>query len=74
MQALEKIIERDFFPDLPRLRAQNEYLTAMETNDSEKLQEICRKYNTPRPSQRMHHEPFSLSSQKNNNKSILLIL
>jgi hypothetical protein len=51
-QALEKIIERDFFPDLPRLRAQNEYLTAVAENDFEKMQEVCKKYkvgDTPLP-------------------------
>ena len=47
-QALEKIIERDFFPDLPKLRAQNEYLTAFEQGDLDKVQEVCKKYNTPR--------------------------
>ena len=51
VQALEKIIERDFFPDLPRLRAQYEYLSAMEQNDVAKMQEISRKYTTPRPLQ-----------------------
>lgn len=37
---MEKIITRDFFPDLPKLKAQNEYLTALEKGDIAKLQEI----------------------------------
>lgn len=37
---MEKIITRDFFPDLPKLKAQNEYLTALEKGDMAKIQEI----------------------------------
>lgn len=37
---MEKIITRDFFPDLPKLKAQNEYLTAQEKGDIAKIQEI----------------------------------
>ena len=33
VEALEKIIHRDFFPDLPRLRAQHELLDALEAAD-----------------------------------------
>lgn len=38
------IIERDFFPDVPKLRAQNEYLDALETNNITKLRELQEKY------------------------------
>lgn len=50
--ALEKIIQRDFFPDLPKLRAQLEYLTAVEENDIAKMQAVSRRYQTPTPSGR----------------------
>lgn len=50
--ALEKIIQRDFFPDLPKLRAQLEYLTALEENDFAKVQDISRRYQTPGPAAR----------------------
>lgn len=39
-EKMEKIITRDFFPDLPKLKAQNEYLTALEKGDIAKIQEI----------------------------------
>ncbi|KAI0218597.1 hypothetical protein LSAT2_029695 [Lamellibrachia satsuma] len=43
-QNLEKIIVRDFYPDLPKLYAQEEYLMAVDMNDIEKLREIQAKY------------------------------
>lgn len=44
LQSLNKIIQRDFFPELPKLRAQHEYLDAVEHNDVEKLREISARY------------------------------
>lgn len=44
-----KIIERDFFPDLGRLKVQNEYLDAMEKNDVIKMRELHLKYTGKRP-------------------------
>jgi hypothetical protein len=41
-----RIIERDFFPDMEKLRAQNAYLEALERNDVEKLREIYAKYSS----------------------------
>ncbi|XP_048467248.1 splicing factor ESS-2 homolog [Rhincodon typus] len=41
---LEEIIQRDFFPDVEKLRAQREYLEAEESGDMEKLREITIKY------------------------------
>ena len=35
---------RDFYPDLPKLHAQEEYLMAVDMNDIEKLREIHAKY------------------------------
>jgi len=51
-QSLEKIIVRDFFPDLPKLQAQTEYLDALQKNDTVKLRQLHIKYsagNKPRP-------------------------
>ena len=44
MQDLEKIIQRDFFPDLKKLKAQKEYMDAMERNDLLKMRELAIKY------------------------------
>lgn len=44
LQSLNKIIQRDFFPELPKLQAQHEYLDAVEHNDVEKLREISARY------------------------------
>lgn len=52
LQELGKIIQKDFFPDLEKLKAQNQYLDAMEKNDTIKLRELYAKYSGRRPSQR----------------------
>ncbi|MEQ2241052.1 hypothetical protein ILYODFUR_021465, partial [Ilyodon furcidens] len=44
IQSLEKIIQRDFFPDLTKLQAQKEYLVAEENGDLEKMREISIRY------------------------------
>ena len=44
-----QIIERDFFPDLKKLRAQNEYLEALEQNDVKRMRELYAKYSSGRP-------------------------
>lgn len=46
---MEKIIERDFFPDLEKLKAQNEYLEAVEKNDVVKIRDMHQKYSGRRP-------------------------
>ncbi|KAF6034473.1 DGCR14 [Bugula neritina] len=43
-ESITKIIERDFYPELPKLRAQSEYLEAKAKNDREKLRELHIKY------------------------------
>lgn len=50
MQELGKIIQKDFFPDLEKLKAQNQYLDAVEKNDVIKLRELYAKYSGPKPS------------------------
>lgn len=49
IQEMGKIIQRDFFPDLAKLKAQNEYLDAIATNDVIKLRQIFNKYSKRRP-------------------------
>ncbi|CAD5234060.1 unnamed protein product [Bursaphelenchus xylophilus] len=41
---LQKIIVRDYFPELPKLKAQKEYLDALESNDVEALRRIQMKF------------------------------
>ncbi|XP_045169617.2 splicing factor ESS-2 homolog [Mercenaria mercenaria] len=43
-EELENIIEKDFFPDLPKMKAQSEYFEALENNDLVKLRELEMKY------------------------------
>ncbi|XP_074462796.1 splicing factor ESS-2 homolog isoform X1 [Larus michahellis] len=44
IEGLEKIIQRDFFPDVEKLRAQKEYLEAEENGDLEKMRQIAIKF------------------------------
>lgn len=41
---IERIIERDFFPDLQKLRAQVDYQEAVETSDFVKIRELEKKF------------------------------
>lgn len=56
IESLEKIIQRDFFPDVTKLQAQKDYLEAEETGDLERMREISIRYgssvtkSTPRSS------------------------
>ena len=43
-QSLEKIIQRDFFPDVTRLQAQRDYLDAEECGDLGRMREISIRY------------------------------
>ena len=59
VQDLGHIIERDFFPDIKRLRAQEKYLTALEKNDVVTLRDLYAKYSihrgpSPSPSMMGH--------------------
>eukprot|EP00055_Hartaetosiga_balthica_P010025 m.41370 g.41370 ORF g.41370 m.41370 type:complete len:531 (-) comp6996_c0_seq1:95-1687(-) len=50
VDSISKIIQRDFFPDLPKLKAQAEYLDALASNDLERMKHIQLKFATPAPS------------------------
>ena len=47
-QNLEKIITKDFYPDLPKLQAQAEYLDAVERKDTQKMWELQQKFSQKR--------------------------
>lgn len=49
IERMGEIIQRDFFPHLERLQAQNEYLDALEQNDAKKMRELYAKYSSGRP-------------------------
>lgn len=44
IEEISKIIQRDFFPDLEKLKAQNEYLDALEQKDYARMESIRAKY------------------------------
>ncbi|XP_072271723.1 splicing factor ESS-2 homolog [Pyxicephalus adspersus] len=46
IENLQKIIQRDFFPDVEKLQAQKEYLEAEESGDLEKMRQIAIKFGT----------------------------
>lgn len=49
VEEMGKIIQRDFFPELEKLRAQNQYLEAAERNDTITLRELYAKYTGSKP-------------------------
>ncbi|XP_069476041.1 splicing factor ESS-2 homolog [Ambystoma mexicanum] len=44
IESVQKIIQRDFYPDVEKLRAQNEYLDAEECGDLERMRQIAIKF------------------------------
>ena len=67
VQDLGHIIERDFFPGIKRLRAQEQYLTALEKNDVVTLRDLYAKYSihrgpTPSPSMMSHRGRKTIQS------------
>lgn len=49
IEKIGDIIQRDFFPHLEKLKAQNEYIEALEQNDTKKMRELYEKYSFERP-------------------------
>jgi len=49
VEKVEKIIERDFFPELDKLKAQNEYIEARERKDYNTMSRLEEKYSGCRP-------------------------
>ncbi|VVC92594.1 unnamed protein product [Leptidea sinapis] len=62
VEGIAKIIQRDFFPDLERLNAQNEFLEATENKDYSRLREIARKYSGIRPSTEPYNSPATFDT------------
>ncbi|KAK5638194.1 hypothetical protein RI129_012489 [Pyrocoelia pectoralis] len=49
IEEMGKIIQRDFFPDLEKLKAQHDYLEAVQRNDVAKMRELYAKYSGQKP-------------------------
>ncbi|XP_068623670.1 splicing factor ESS-2 homolog isoform X2 [Battus philenor] len=62
VEGIAKIIQRDFFPDLEKLKAQNDYLEATENKDYARLQEITRKYSGSRPPTEPYNSPATFDT------------
>ncbi|KAL6069551.1 DiGeorge syndrome critical region protein 14 [Balamuthia mandrillaris] len=65
VEALEDIIQRDFFPDLPKLRLQQELMEAQESHDLAKFQEVKLKlaqFSSMRREGTGAHTPFAAMS------------
>ncbi|CAH2093730.1 unnamed protein product [Euphydryas editha] len=62
VEGIAKIIQRDFFPDLEKLKAQNDYLEASENKDYAKLREIARKYSGNRPPTEPYNSPATFDT------------
>ncbi|KAL5276271.1 DGCR14 family protein [Megaselia abdita] len=79
VEEMSKIIQRDFFPDLEKLKAQNDYLEAVEKNDFVRLREIYAKYSgrrfqdsgseSPATFETPQREPSSQRSNKSTTSS-----
>eukprot|EP01052_Picozoa_sp_SAG31_P062955 SAG31_NODE_21915_length_538_cov_0.674260_1_plen_79_part_01 len=50
ISSMTKIIERDFFPGLPKLRRQIEVMEAVDSNDVQRLRELHAKFTGQRTS------------------------
>ncbi|XP_017479940.1 PREDICTED: protein DGCR14 homolog [Rhagoletis zephyria] len=59
---LSKIIQRDFFPHLDKLRAQNDYLDAMDRKDYAQMEAIRAKYSGRRPTDRGSMSPATFET------------
>ncbi|XP_015592669.1 splicing factor ESS-2 homolog [Cephus cinctus] len=49
IEKMGEIIQRDFFPHLEKLKAQNDYLDALEQNNIKRMRELYEKYSSGRP-------------------------
>nr|XP_026488593.1 splicing factor ESS-2 homolog [Vanessa tameamea] len=62
VEGIARIIQRDFFPDLEKLKAQNDYLEATENKDYARLREIARKYSGSRPPTEPYNTPATFDT------------
>lgn len=70
IEKLSKIIQRDFFPHLDKLRAQNDYLDAMERKDYAQMEAIRAKYSGRRPTDRSSMSPATFETPASANGNV----
>lgn len=64
-----EIIQRDFFPHLEKLQAQNQYLDAVEQNDVNRMRELYAKYSSGRPATERPVSPATFETPLHNVES-----
>ncbi|KAG5872697.1 hypothetical protein JTB14_026977 [Gonioctena quinquepunctata] len=71
VEEIGKIIQRDFFPDLEKLKAQNEYIDALNRNDQVKMKELYMKYSGSKPPPERIPSPATFETPANIHNSQL---
>lgn len=65
IKRMGEIIQRDFFPHLGKLQAQNQYLDALEQNDVKRMRELYEKYSSGRPTTERPASPATFETPMN---------
>lgn len=65
IKKMGEIIQRDFFPHLGKLQAQNQYLDALEQNDVKRMRELYEKYSSGRPTTERPASPATFETPMN---------
>lgn len=69
VRKMGEIIQRDFFPHLDKLQAQNQYLDALEQNDAKRMRELYEKYSSGRPITERPASPATFETPMNKTES-----
>ncbi|CAL7937102.1 unnamed protein product [Xylocopa violacea] len=69
IKKMGEIIQRDFFPHLDKLQAQNQYLDALEQNDVKRMRELYEKYSSGRPTTERPASPATFETPINKTES-----
>uniref|UniRef100_A0A915I9E8 Uncharacterized protein n=1 Tax=Romanomermis culicivorax TaxID=13658 RepID=A0A915I9E8_ROMCU len=73
IEKLEKIIQRDYFPDIAKLKAQNEYFDAIRNNDQVRIKQLQERFSSRRTDKTMNtprspHEFFETPIAEKDNE------
>ncbi|KAL0122414.1 hypothetical protein PUN28_007263 [Cardiocondyla obscurior] len=69
IEKMSEIIQKDFFPHLEKLQAQNQYLDALEQNDMKRMRELYAKYSSGRPATERPVSPATFETPLRKNDS-----